>query len=221
MKLGLDDSVGFEPPKILSPDVTVRVRKEIVPGERCPLLNKEYETPKGTLWQAVCQTKDWPHGDDIPMFTDHVVPRSRSRKYLIETIDGADALSCVYSNPSRRQLDEFADNVSEVRRFAGENDVFVECGAMDDAMGFFMGDTLAWLCGIENTVRFAYAQPDLVNRLLDLILEWDLRHLEQISTVGGCDVIVHRGWYECYWSPRLYEAYLVPKLLEGSLESNR
>lgn len=211
-RLGLDDTVGFEPPKTVSSDVKITQRKEVVPGEEHPILYKEYHTPKGALRQIVRQTRDWPHGDDIPMFTDYVVPRSRSKKYLIETMDDVEALSCLYSDLPSRELKAFAEQTDQVRRFARENDLLIECGTMDDAMLFFMGDALAWLCGIENAVTLSYRQPDLVHRLLDIILEWDVRYLEQVSAVGGCDVVVHRGWYECYWSPKLYETFLAPRI---------
>ena len=79
-KLGLDDAVEFEPPRMLNPEVTVRVRREDRPGEKYPLLFKEYHTPKGVLSQLAYQTHDWPHGQDIPIFTDFLVPRSRSKK---------------------------------------------------------------------------------------------------------------------------------------------
>ena len=210
--LGLDDTVGFEPRKTLAPEIEVKQRKETLPGEDYPLLFKEYETPKGKLSQIVRQTRDWPHGDDIPMFTDYVTPRSRSKKYLIETMDDVDALSCLYADFTSEEAKAFSAQANEVRRFAKENELVIECGTMDDAMLFFLGDALAWLCGLENAVTLSLKQPDLVHRLLDTILEWNVRYLKQIESVGGCDIVVHRGWYECFWSPKLYQTFLAPRI---------
>jgi uroporphyrinogen-III decarboxylase len=210
--LGLDDTVGFEPKKTLAPEIEVKQRKETLPGENYPLLFKEYVTPKGKLSQIVRQTRDWPHGDDIPMFTDYVTPRSRSKKYLIETMDDLDALSCLYADFTSKEAKQFSNQANEVRRFARENELVTECGTMDDAMLFFLGDALAWLCGLENAVTLSLKQPDLVHRLLDIILEWNVRYLRQIESVGGCDVVVHRGWYECFWSPKLYQTFLAPRI---------
>lgn len=210
--LGLDDTVGFEPRKTLAPEIEVKQRKETLPGEDYPLLFKEYETPKGKLSQIVRQTRDWPHGDDIPMFTDYVTPRSRSKKYLIETMDDVDALSCLYADFTSEEAKAFSDQANEVRSFAEANELVIECGTMDDAMLFFLGDALAWLCGLENAVTLSLKQPDLVHRLLDTILEWNVRYLKQIESVGGCDIVVHRGWYECFWSPKLYQTFLAPRI---------
>jgi len=216
-RLGLEDTVGFEIPKALSPEVRIVRRKETVPGDPDALLFQEYHTPKGTLTQIVRQTKDWPHGDNIPIFTDYVVPRDRSKKYLVETLDDVEALACLFSEPRVDQLRRFEDHANTVRRFAVENELLVECGTnfgseWIDGDSIFLGDALHWLCGFENSVILARRNPELMHRLLDVISEWSLRSIRLISQVGGCDVVVHRGWYECFWSPKLYRTFLVPRI---------
>ena len=215
--LGLDDAVDFEPLRAFDAEVSIRVRKETVLGERYPLLHKEYRTPKGTLTQVACQTADWPHGDDIPIFTDFVVPRSRSKKYLVENVDDVEALSSLFSDPSERQLQASYEQANEARRFSAENGVILECGATYDGpwldgSGLFLGDALAWLCGIENAIVMAHRQPDLLHRLLDTILEWNLRYIRLVSELGGSDLIVHRAWYESFWSPRLFRTFFAPRI---------
>jgi len=81
-----------------------------------------------------------------------------------------------------------------------------------DGNSVFLGDGLHWLCGVENSVRMGYRDPDLLHRLLDVILSWSLESIGLILKFGGCDVIVHRGWYESFWSPKLYRAFLLPRL---------
>jgi len=219
-KLGLDDTVGFEPPKTFDPEVKIRLRKEGVSREKYPLLVKEYETPKGTLRQVVCQTEDWIHGDDVPIFTDYVVPRARSRKYLIENIDDVEALSCLFCEPTEEQLQIFLGEANRARDFARENEVLLECGGIyrdpwarwGDGMGLMSGDALAWLSGIENALILAYRNPELIHRLLDIILEWNMRYIRLVSQAGGSDVIIHRGWYEHFWSPKLYQTFLAPRI---------
>jgi len=213
----LDDTVGFEIPRAFSPEVKIARRKETVPGESNAFLFQEYHTPKGVLKQIVRQTNDWPHGDMVPIFTDYVVPRGRSKKYLVETIEDVEAVSCLFSDLGSQQLRKFEDQVNRVRRFARENELLVECGATFtsewiDGDSIFLGDGLHWLCGFENAVTLVRKNPDLVNRLLDVISDWNSRCIRLISRVGGCDVIVHRGWYECFWSPKLYRAFLLPRI---------
>jgi len=219
-KLGLDDTVGFEPPRAFSPDVKIKRWKEAFAGVRYPLLFKEYETSRGKLKQAVYQTEDWPHGDDIPIFTDYVVPHARSRKYLIGNINDVEALSCLFCEPTEEQLEKFQEEANQARDFANEKEVLLECGGMFgdpwarwvDGIGLIGGDALAWLCGIENAIVLAYRNPDLIHRLLDIILEWNMRYIRLVSQAGGSDVIVHRGWYESLWSPKLYQTFLAPRI---------
>jgi len=217
MRLGLEDTVGLEIPRAFSSEVKVLRRKEIPRGELDPFLYQEYQTPKGPLKQIVRQTRDWPHGDNIPIFTDYVVPRGRSNKYLVETMDDVEALSCLFSAPGKEQLRAFEDQAAKVRCFAKQNQVLVECGdtftsGWLDGDSIFLGDALHWLCGFENAVILARTKPGMMHKLLDIILEWNLDSMRLISQVGGCDVIVHRGWYECFWSPKLYREFLAPRI---------
>ena len=214
-RLGLDDTVGFEIPRMLSPEVKINRRKE-TQGENT-YLTQEYQTPKGSLTQVVRPTSDWPHGDNIPIFTDYVVPRGRSKKYLVENTNDAEALSCLFAHPDEKQLRKFEDQVSEVRRFAKENQLLIESGATFtsewlDGDSIFLGDALHWLCGFENSVILARRNPDLIHRLLDVILDWSLQSIKLVTEVGESDIIMHRGWYECFWSPKLYETFLVPRI---------
>jgi len=216
-KLGLDDTVGFEIPRAFSPEVKIVRRKENIPGESSAILFQEYHTSKGVLKQIVRRTNDWPFGDDVPIFTDYVVSRNRSKKYLVETIDDVEALSCLFSDLGSQQLRKFEDQVNQVKHFAEQNELLVECGATFtspwiDGDSIFLGDGLHWLCGFENAVTLVRKNPDLVNRLLDVIADWNSNSIKLIAQVGGCDVIVHRGWYECFWSPKLYRSFLLPRI---------
>ena len=216
--LGLDDTVGFDIPRTFSPDVKITRHKEVLPGESRALLFQEYHTPKGTLKQIVTQTADWPHGDNIPLFTDYVVPRGRSKKYLVETQEDVEALSSLFSELSEIQLRKFEDHVSQVRKFASQNEVLIEYGDTlaspnwIDGDSIFLGDALGWLCGLENSVMMAAKNPDLLHALLDVISNWSLQSIRLITQFGGCDIVVHRGWYEYYWSPKLYRTFLAPRI---------
>ena len=214
-KLGLEDTVGLEIPRAFSPEVKIHRRKETASDGS--YLVQEYQTPKGSLSQIVRQTNDWPHGENIPIFTDYVVPRGRSRKYLVENVQDVEALSCLFSSPDEKQLRAFEAGVNIARRFAQEHQLVIEAGATFtskwlDGDSIFLGDALHWLCGFENSVIMAKRNPDLMHRLLDLILDWNLQSIRLITQFGGCDVIVHRGWYECFWSPKQYQTFLAPRI---------
>ncbi|MGD0424505.1 MAG: uroporphyrinogen decarboxylase family protein [Candidatus Bathyarchaeia archaeon] len=214
-RLGLEDTVGFEIPRTFSPDVKILRRKEA--SNDGTYLVQEYKTSKGSLSQIVRQTNDWPHGDNIPIFTDYVVPRGRSKKYLIENKEDVEALSCLFSQPDEKQLRAFEEQVNRTRGFAEENQLLTECGATFtskwlDGDSIFLGDALHWLCGFENSVILARRNPDLMHDLLDVISDWSLQSIRLVTQLGGCDVIMHRGWYECFWSPKLYRTFLAPRI---------
>ncbi|MBO3803072.1 MAG: hypothetical protein JTT11_04240 [Candidatus Brockarchaeota archaeon] len=215
--LGLDDTVGFDVPRPMAREVKVKVRKDRPPGEPFPVLTKEYVTPKGTLKQVVRQTADWPHGDDVPIFSDFLAPSSRSVKYLVEDAEDLEPLSCLFRDLEEREVSELRGEAEKVREFAEKRQVLVECGMWSEAgreSAIFGADALPWLCGFENVMRKAYKEPDFIDRLLDIVLEWDERYLDALLDLGFVDVVVHRGWYENaeFWPPRLYGKFLEPRI---------
>jgi hypothetical protein len=215
LHLGLEDTVGFDVPRPMSEDVKMRVWKERPAGERWPLLFKEYETPKGTLRQVVRQTSDWPHGDDIPIFSDFLAPSSRSVKYLVQEADDLEALSCLFRDPNDEEMEAFREGAERVREFAEERQILVECGMYSEGgreSAIFGADALPWLCGFENVMRRAFRDPNFVRRLLEIVHEWDMRYLDALLELGFVDIIVHRGWYENadFWSPSQYKRFIEP-----------
>ena len=218
LRLGLDAAIRIDPPMFfphavrpLGPDVRTMVWKEVLPGERFPVLHKEYETPGGTLRQTVRQTLDWPHGDDIPLFTDFCVPKSRSVKYLIEDQDDLDALQYLFPDPTEGERKAFVEEATSVRRFAEAHEALVLSGGFGFAP-LFGGDAIAWLCGIENVLLAAYDRPDFLHRLLDIVFGWNAKYIQLLAEAGGADVIAHRAYYECtlFWSPKLYREIIAP-----------
>ncbi|MBD3180782.1 hypothetical protein GF312_00720, partial [Candidatus Poribacteria bacterium] len=79
---GLDNCLSISPPSSYHPDVKTRIWREEIPDERYPILFKEYETPKGIISQTVRQTDDWPHDNDVPLVSDHMI--SRGKKFAVE-----------------------------------------------------------------------------------------------------------------------------------------
>lgn len=217
LDLGLDDTVGFDVPRPMSQDLKVKVWKTKPAGEQWPLLFKEYDTPKGTLRQVVRKTADWPHGDDIPIFSDFLAPSSRSVKYLVQEAKDLDALSCIFRDPDEKEIEAFRREAEKVREFAEKQQVLIECGMCSEAgreSAIFGADALPWLCGFENIMHKAFRDPQFVERLLDIVHEWDVRYLDALLELGFVDIIVHRGWYENadFWSPSQYKRFIEPRV---------
>jgi len=104
LHLDLDDALSLHAPLTISSDVDVKVIKKSEDGEKYPLIVKEYHTSRGVLKQVVRMTRDWPHGEDIPTFDDYIVPRARTKKYLVEREEDLDALSVLFARPSGLKL---------------------------------------------------------------------------------------------------------------------
>lgn len=218
LDLGLDATVRIDPPiffphspRPLGPEVKTRVWKENPPGESYELLHKEYVTPDGMLSQCIRQTPDWPHGDDIPIFTDFCIPRPRSLKYLVEEEEDLGALSHFFPDPNDQQRAAFVAEARDIRNFADDQEVVILCGGFGFAP-LFAVDALAWLCGIENLLLNAYDNPIFLHRLLDIVLDWNTKFITLLVEAGGVDVVAHRAYYESaqFWSPKLYEDFIAP-----------
>lgn len=208
LQLGLDDTLTLHAPLTINPDVEVKITVESKGDGKYPFIVKEYHTSKGVLKQVVRITKDWPHGIDIPIFDDYIVPKTRTRKYLLEDGEDLDALSVLFTRPSGLELDNFLENAEKIAEFAEENGVMVE------GWGPMGGDAVVWLCGIEKTINWAFREPKLMDRLLKIVLEWDLQCIELLSKAKCVDLVIRRGWYETtrFWPPKLYRRFIVPML---------
>jgi len=202
-------------------DVKTKVRKEIVPNEPYPLLTKEYFTPKGTLKQVVRQTtgiirpghyhwNNWPHGDDIPIFSDHTIPNSRSKRHLVESMEDLEPLSCLLRNLTNEEREFHHEYAEKVKHFAEDNEVLIA------SFGPNLTDALSWVCGIENVITLSYKNPTLLHRLLDIIHVWDMKSIRLILELGGGDLIINRAWYGngLFWPSKKYRQFIMPRIQE-------
>lgn len=203
--LGLDDTLRLEPPWGISPEVKITCWKEHPAGERYPILHKVYETPKGPLKTVVRTSQDWPHGDDIPLFSDYNLPRAS--EFLVKGPEDLDKLAYVLMPPDDQQIVAFREEARALRAFADEHQVLIEGGRIEG------GDAAFWLCGVEPLLIAAVEQPGFVAELLAFIERWERRRIELCLDVG-VEVILRRGWYETpdLWSPRLFRQLIAPML---------
>ena len=211
--LGLDDTLLLEPPlqKTEHYDanrvagVERRVRRIEDPAERYPLLVKEYETPAGVLRQVVRQTEDWPYGEDIRLFSDHNV--SRSKEFPVRTPADLEPLRHLLCAPTAAQLAEFRQEAATLRAEAARLGVVLEGGWTA------LGDAALWLLGTEALLLQQMDQPEFVEALLDVVCEWELGRIGLLLE-AGVDVIVHSAWYEStdFWTVRNYRRMLKPRL---------
>jgi len=208
LRLGLDPilDLAYSPAWKLSPDVKVKIWREIVPGESYPLLFKEYCTKFGVLSQVVRETPDWPHDEYVPLWSDYMIPRSRSIKYLITNMEDVKTFSQLFNEPTEKEDEAFLQEAEGIRRFAHKRAVVVENKTLR------MGDAVAYFMGIENMILKSYRNPSLIHDLLDILLEWNMKYLGQILDTGIVDIVNYEGWSESFFPPGPYKIFMAPRV---------
>jgi len=188
------------------PEVTSRVWFE--DGQ----IHKVYRTPAGDIRAAVRYDERWPHGLDVPFWSDFTIGHF-TRPWLEDERD----LECL------RHILRPLDGRDELER------VRFECAAMRavaERLGLAtiahvgLGLTGAMqLCGSQQICMMVVERPDLVKAYLEFEHGRNLRHIE-IACELGADVIRRNGFYETcdFYSPRMLEEFLGP-LLRQEIEA--
>ena len=217
LSLGLDTGIMIAPyPSINIPpmtraktistkEVSIREFTEIRKDGPYPRLHKEYITPKGTLYQIVNKTKDYP--DAIELFSDHNVPAMRSHEYLIKDEEDIEKLEYIFKFAKNNELDDFYKKAKKIKSFCDRKGIIFSGWTM----GFI--DPLIWLAGVENTIFAAIENSVFFIKCKKILTEWNQKVTELMIDVG-VDLIVRRGWYEStdFWSPDLYKKFIFDDL---------
>ena len=214
LELGLDDTLNIEPPLGWAEEYIVegvknlrtKIKKFFSEDKDEEFLEKSYITPEGNLKVVVQKTEDWPHGNNIPVFSDFSV--SRAKEFLVKTYDDLKSLKYLLGMPRKEEYRKFKEEASELKKAAKRLGVVLEGGRTA------LGDSLVWLMGLQNMIMAVYDTPDLINELLDLLCEWEEKRTEIIIN-EGIEVLVHAAWYEItdFWTPENYREMLKPRLL--------
>lgn len=209
-EVGHSDAPGL--PVRFDDGVTTRQWAETPPGERYPVLHKQYVTPAGTLSVAVEQTEDWPYGDAgggfrVPLMDDYLAPRCG--KFLVENRDDLAALRYLLVPPTEEDLSACRRAWDNGRELARRYDLLL-------AGGWGVGaDALAWFCGLQQAVMMAMDEPELLEELLGIIDAWNRPRMQAFLDFG-VDLFIRRAWYEGtdFWSPGLCRKLLLPIVRE-------
>jgi len=216
LSLGVDDTLLLEPPLGYTEEyhaecapgiaATVTELPPIEKGDK-PLLRKEYRTPDGPLTITVKLSKDWIHGRDIMLFSDFNLPRQTES--IIKDLDDVRRLKHLLAQPTGAQLDEFHQRSRMIHCEAERLGVAIDGGWSA------LGDSAVWLCGINNVYRWQKRQPELLEALFDVLLEWEMMRTELVLQ-QGIDVMVHMAWYEgtIFWTPKSFRRFIKPRLAQ-------
>ena len=187
---------GYTP----SPEVSSRVWLE---GAG---IHKVWSTPAGELQAAVRYDDRWPHGLDIPLFSDHNI--AYFTKPWLESERDLECLKQILRPAEDRgTLEQWRFQYREAKRLADRWQLatFANIGmGLTGAMHLFGAEALCLLV-MEN--------PDLVDAYLELEHRLNLRNLE-IAVDFGVDIIKRNGFYETsdFYGPELLARFLEKRL---------
>jgi hypothetical protein len=213
--LGVDDILDVSVPWSTHPEVTWS--DAVLPAgseESCPIAERTYLTPAGALKHAVRLTGEEPgpgwvvQPPTVPLFEDYNIPRGV--RHLVNSPDHIPGVRWLYQGPDARARLWFEERMQQVRTFADEHQVAVQ------AWSAFGMDGVVWLTGVENAVLLAMENASEFSELVDSVFTADYARTELALVTPGVDIIVQRGWYSStdFWSPRLFDRYVVPHLAE-------
>lgn len=216
LSLGVDATLRSQVESGFHPDVEVRSWEERVPGERWPVMIKEYQTPAGPIRQEVFRTDDWVspewpthrRGDrEVQLADDYNVVRSR--RFPVETEEDVERVKYLLWPPTDDAIAGYREHAAGVHRQAQELGVAVESIVSSGV------DMATWLCGVDGMLYMALDKPALFQRLLDIIHERDKR-MAAVALDSPVDLVVRRGWYEgaSFWSPSLFRDLFLPRIEE-------
>lgn len=218
LNLGLDVKVELpELPIRFHPEVRTKEWKE--KSKEGYLLYKDYYTPKGALRSIVKKTDDWPYNDSLPLFNDYLTPRSR--KFLITSKEDIKSLDYLFSEPTKDDILNFREKAKKLKRLAQNRGLLVSGGWRSDGpemginrdAGTMGADALMWLCGVERMLLWAMDEPEIIEELLEIISNWNIKRIK-VYLEEGIDLLIKRAWYEStdLWSSSLYRKLIFPLL---------
>jgi len=201
-ELGLDPvvNVGLGGSQ-MSPGVSSKVWMED------NVIHKVYSTPAGDVEAAVEYDDRWPHGYDIPFYSDFLP--AHYTKPWIETEQDLDCFRHILQPVDyapRREAIRFSFNEAK-RLLADKWNLATRAGCgtgLTGALQLF-GPTQLCMMTLDN--------PDLVHGYLDIEHQVSLRNLE-IAADLGVDIVTRNGFYETsdFYSPAMLEEFLYDRL---------
>jgi len=164
-------------------------------------LHKVWTTPAGELHAAVLFDERWPHGRDVPFFTDFV---GHFRVPWLKTEHDLECLRHILLPPRT------AEEIEGMRgRFEGLRSVADQLRLpLVATIGAGLSGAL-WLCGAEQVCLLAVDDPGLLHSYIELEHRWNMRLIE-LAVEWRADIIRRSSFYESalYFSPAMLEQFL-------------
>ena len=219
LSLGCDAMVEvWLPDPAFHPEVVVRTWREERPGLDAPVLVKEYDTPAGTLRQAIKETDDlyrWhrinrnTRGplaeliDGVGLLED--VNPSRSIEFLIKGPEDLDRMRYLFQPLSGEPLDRWRQDA----RYAKEQAERLQTVFL--ARRTYAGSAMIWLTDAEDSICTFDSDPEYMREFLRIVHEWQMATLDFVLD-AGVDMVTRFGYYDIpdFWGLKYFDRYLRP-----------
>lgn len=206
-ELGLDQVVGCAVrPCRPAAGVSSRAWRE---GE---ILHKAWSTPAGELRAAVRADEKWPHGEDIPFYSDYNVGHF-TRPWIEDEADLARLEQVMPLDETAPAIGRIRDNCRYARGLAERHRLATVAAVGSGLTGAFQ------LFGASALCLMMVDNPGLVEAYLEYEHSVNLRAIALAADMG-VDLVQRNGFYESgdYFSPGMLERFIGRRLRrEGDL----
>lgn len=170
------------------------------------ILHKAYSTPAGEVQASIKYDERWPHGFDVPFYSDFLP--AHAVEFWIETEQDLECFRHILQPVDyapRREAIRFA--FAEAKRLADRFGLATRASAGSGLTGALQ------LFGPSQLCMKTLEQPELVDGYLELEHQVTLRNLE-IGADLGVDIVTRNGFYESsdFYSPAMLERFLFDRL---------
>lgn len=206
--LGLDAVVELpEFPMSIHPEVTWHNWVEWAPGNPYPIIHKEYDTPAGKLLTTVQTTDDWPHGEQIELYSDFNVPRSK--RFHVNGRPDLKTFRYLLMPPTRSQVEEYREQCKPLKTYADKH------GLMTRGVRGVLIDAAIRFAGAEALIYAAIDDPGFLEELLEIIWNWNMSRMEIVLDEKP-DMFLRRAWYEngSFWSKAMFQQFMKGYLIK-------
>jgi len=222
LEAGTDPIINiWLPTPVLNSDVKVRTwREKDASGNM--ILGKEFDTPAGTLRQAVHETDDWcssthnywvqqtlaggekqTYGMDV--FDDWNI--SRRSEPWVKGREDLEKLRYILQIPKDWELEEWRHDTQRVMEFAEKHDV------LTIVRRTIVSDASFWFCDVPWFIMQLYDDPSFVEEFLGIfekVAAWQA----ELALALKPDIFQRRGWYDTpdFWGGAHYNDYIIPSI---------
>ena len=172
------------------------------------IIHKKFITPAGELHAAVRFDENWPHGLDIPLFSDY--NPSHYVEPWIKSFEDLECLRYILLPPHKKKHFEEIRFRVRVAKHLAEKYQLATC------FSFGLGLTGALLVfGPIQVCKFAVTEPKLIDTYLEIDHQFNLKNYD-VALELGVDMVRRNGFYETcdFYSPAMLERFLGKRLRE-------